>query len=124
MSRRLLTIDDDSSFLNSLEDVLVQKGFEVLTLNDPGKVEREIENFEPDIIVLDVFMPKRSGFKLLRDFKERGVYQDIPKVLLTCLDDDVERMVARSEGVDEYVTKPIDIDHFLKIIEKLLNSKK
>ncbi len=121
MSRKLLAVDDDRSFLNSLKDVLVQKGYEVLTLNDPGKVEEEIENFEPDIMVLDVFMPKRSGFKLLTDFNERGVYQDIPKVLLTCLDDDVERMVARSEGVDAYVTKPIDIDHFLKIIEELLN---
>lgn len=121
MKGKILIIDDDRAFLTSLSDVLEEYGYEVRALTDPSEAAPEIEQFAPDLIILDVFMPKKSGFNLLRDFKDRDVYQDIPKILLTCLDDDVERMVAKSEGAAEYVTKPVDMDNFLSLVGELLS---
>lgn len=120
MHEKILIIDDDRSFSDSLKDILTEKGYEVETLSDPSDTENCINTFNPDLLILDIFMPGRSGFNLLEDFRDRGIFQDIPKIVLTCLDDDVERMVAKSEGAEEYATKPVDVDGLLNKILKLL----
>jgi DNA-binding response OmpR family regulator len=121
MEKIVLAIDDNRDFLRILEDMLEDSGYKVISLADPSKAEEFIDKFKPDILIIDVFMPKRSGFNLLEDFKEKGLYKNIPKIFLTCLDDDIEKMTAKACGVSQYITKPFNPDELLRVIKRALN---
>ncbi|MBF0217575.1 MAG: response regulator transcription factor [Candidatus Omnitrophica bacterium] len=123
MGKRILAIDDNVDFLSILEDMLKFEGFEVKTLSEPEKAEDYISSFRPDLIVIDVFMPGRSGFNILEDFKEKGIYSEIPKIFLTCLDDDIEKMTAKACGVSKYLTKPFENEELVGLINELLGGK-
>ena len=119
MGKTILLIDDDEDLLITLKDILEAEGYEAVTLSDSLKAEEYIEKYAPKLIVIDVFMPKRSGFNLMEDFKTRQVYADIPKIFVTCLDDDIERMTARACGVAGYITKPFspkDVVNCVKVM--------
>ena len=120
MSRKILVIDDDESFLNVIYDILTGEGYVVTTLSDSTLAEEYIEKYSPDLMIIDIFMPKVTGFNLVENFKENEKYQKIPKVFLTCLDDDIERMMAKACGVNRYLTKPFDPEELVKHIRELL----
>lgn len=120
MRHKILAIDDNKEFLATLKDILEDKGYEVITLSDPVKAEHYIDKYAPELIIIDIFMPGRSGFNLIEDFNEKGLYERIPKIFLTCLDDDVERMTARACGVAQYLTKPFQPDELLDMVQSTL----
>lgn len=120
MSRTILAIDDDKEFLTTLKDILESEGYEVMTLSDSTRAEHYIEKYHPGLLILDVFMPQRTGFNLLEDFNKKGLYGDLPKIFLTCLDDDVERMTARACGVGQYLTKPFQPEKLIEMVKKIL----
>ena len=120
MGQKILAIDDNIEFLGTLKDILEDKGYDVTTLADSMKAEHYIDKYTPDLLIIDVFMPERSGFNLVEDFNERGLYGSIPKIFLTCLDDDVERMTARACGVAQYLTKPFQPEDLLDLVESTL----
>lgn len=122
--KKILAVDDNAAFLETIKDILELRGFEVRTLTDPTKTEEYIEKYKPDLLVMDVFMPKRSGFNILEDFRERKVYQNLPKVFLTCLDDDVEKMTAKACGVMCYITKPFEPEELVDCINMIFKNKK
>ncbi len=119
--KKILAIDDNVDFLCTLEDILSNNGYDVKTLSDPNKTEDVIKEFIPDLLVIDIFMPERSGFNILEDFRKKGLYENIPKVFLTCLDDDIERMTARACGVSRYIAKPVRPKELLVAVGELLN---
>ncbi len=116
MKKKILAIDDEKSFLETLKDILEPEGYEVQTLSDPVKTEKYIKKFNPDLLILDVLMPVRSGFNVVEEFREKGLYQDLPKIFLTCLDDSVERMTAKACGVGKYIVKPFEPEKFIDIV--------
>ncbi|MBU0683329.1 MAG: response regulator [Candidatus Omnitrophica bacterium] len=120
MEKTILAIDDDKAFLSTLRDIFEPEGFDLKTLSDSTKAEEYIDKYHPDLLIIDIFMPGRSGFNLLEDFKDKGLYQNLPKIFLTCLDDDVEKMTARSCGVEHYVTKPFQPEELIRRIKKIL----
>ena len=120
MAQKILAIDDNKEFLDTLKDILENKGYDVTILADPMKAEHYIDKYAPDLLIIDVFMPERSGFNLVEDFNEKGLYGSIPKIFLTCLDDDVERMTARACGVTQYLTKPFQPEDLLSLVESTL----
>ncbi len=124
MPKTILAIDDDKNFLATLRDILEHEGYTVETLANPILAERHIESHKPDLLIIDVFMPERTGFNLVEDFNENKLYQDIPKIFLTCLDDDIERMTARASGVVHYMTKPLKPEELLKEVKQLIGNGK
>ncbi|MDD4956129.1 MAG: response regulator [Candidatus Omnitrophica bacterium] len=120
MAKRILAIDDDKGLLSLLQFNLEAEGYEIQTLADPMRTEEYIDKFKPDLMIIDILMPGRSGFNILDDFKREGKYQGIPKIFLTCLDDDIEKMVARGCGVENYITKPFKPAELLKVIKNIL----
>ena len=120
MSKSVLVIDDDKAFLNTVKDILEGEGYKVKTLSDPSRTEDYIEKYNPNVMIIDIFMPERTGFNLIEDFNEKGLYKDIPKIFLTCLDDDIERMTARARGVTRYITKPFEPRELLKNVKSVL----
>ena len=121
MGKRVLAIDDNVDFLNMLEDMMKETNFDLKTLSDSRKAEEYIDEYKPELLILDIFMPERTGFNLLEDFGEKGLYGDIPKIFLTCLDDDVEKMTAKACGVSQYITKPFHPEDLMGMMKKLLD---
>jgi len=118
MNKRILAIDDNQDFLGMIEGMLKNGGYEVKTLSDSRKAEEYIDSFNPDLLIIDVFMPERSGFNLIEDFRDKGLYEGIPKIFLTCLDDDVEKMTAKAYGVHHYITKPFQPGELLDMVKR------
>ena len=119
--KKILLIDDNKDFVEMLSTYLREEGYDVKCLTDPEKTEEYIESFEPSLLIIDILMPIRSGFNIIEDFQEKGLYEDIPKVFLTGLDDDVEKMTARGIGVCEYITKPVMPSELKKVIDSVLD---
>ncbi|MGB2600512.1 MAG: response regulator [Candidatus Omnitrophota bacterium] len=120
MRKIILAIDDDENFLSTIKDILESEGYEVKTLADPTKTEHYIEKYHPDLLIIDIFMPERTGFNLIEDFRDKGLYQNLPKIFLTCLDSDVEKMTARACGVSLYMTKPFQPEELIQKVNQTL----
>lgn len=120
MKKTVLVIDDDVLILRTLKDIIENSGYDVVTLEDPSKAEDYIERFLPSVMIIDIFMPGRSGFDLIEDFRNTQKYENIPKIFLTCLDDDIERMTARARGVERYITKPFSPDEIIKCVNEIV----
>jgi two-component system cell cycle response regulator len=118
MPKMILAIDDDENFLVTIKDMLEDEGYSVVTLSDPMRAEEYIEKYHPDLMIIDIFMPKRTGFNILEDFREKRIHERLPKIFLTCLDDDIERMTARARGVEKYITKPFLPQEFIKKVKE------
>jgi DNA-binding response OmpR family regulator len=120
MKKIILAVDDDEVFLKTLRDVMEEDGYEVKTLSDPTRTEEFMEKYRPGLLIVDVFMPVKSGFNILEDFNDKGKYGDVPKIFLTALDDEVEKMTARACGAEYYVTKPFKPGDLLRIVRDVL----
>jgi DNA-binding response OmpR family regulator len=120
----VLIIDDDRNFLETTKDVLERDGVKAVTLDDPRKAEVLIEKERPDVLILDILMPKRSGFKIVEELTEQGLYGDIPKIFMTIMDDNAEKLVADAEGVSEYLVKPFDPKALIDAIHRCMKKKK
>jgi DNA-binding response OmpR family regulator len=123
MSKIILAIDDDRDFLSTLDDMLSDEGYRVITLSEPRKTEEYVEEHRPDLLIIDIFMPDRTGFHMIEEFRDKGLYADLPKIFLTCLDDDIERMTARACGVNAYITKPFQPEELIEKVSDLLRER-
>ena len=120
-SKTLLLVDDDPEILRALTAVLERKGFRVATARDGQEGIAAAEREQPDLVVVDMMMPKKSGFLVLEKLKSRGPIG--PKVIMiTANEGGRHRAYAEMLGVDDYLRKPFAIDKLLEAINRLLPS--
>ena len=105
MAKKILIIEDEMSLQNSIKDFLLMEKFEVATASDGEMGVQMVKSEKPDLILLDVILPKKDGFGVLTDIKADEETKKIPVILLTNLEgaDDVEK--AFSFGVNAYLVK-------------------
>lgn len=120
MAKVIVAVDDDMDLLQCLKIRLENEGYQVKTFSDSSQTEQALEENDPDLLIIDIFMPGKSGFEILEDFKERDIYQDLPKIILSGLDDDTEKIVAKGWGATEYITKPYEPEELVKKVKWLL----
>jgi len=118
MSQRILLVEDEPGLLMTLTDRLVSEGFAVETATDgeAGLARALAETF--DLIILDVGLPRRNGFDVCRDLRQRSV--GVPVIMLTARGQVVDKVVGLKIGADDYVTKPFEMMELLARIEALL----
>jgi two-component system alkaline phosphatase synthesis response regulator PhoP len=118
MSRRILLVEDEPGLLMTLTDRLLSEGFAVETATDGevGLARALAETF--DLIILDVGLPRKNGFDVCRDLRQRGV--GVPVIMLTARGQVVDKVVGLKIGADDYVTKPFEMMELLARIEALL----
>jgi len=103
---RILVVDDEPHILEVVRAYLVREGYEVSTASDgEAALERAMAD-APDLIVLDVMLPRRSGFDVLRQLRAEGSAAAV--IMLTARDDVIDRVAALEIGADDYVTKPFE----------------
>ncbi len=117
---RVLIADDNPQILELLEAYLEPLGVRVLLAADGEATLAAVERDQPDLILLDVMMPKRSGFEVCRLLKEDRRYRDIPIIMVTALNEagDIER--ARECGADDFLSKPVNKIELLARVQNLL----
>jgi DNA-binding response OmpR family regulator len=103
---RILVVDDEAKIVDVVRAYLAREGHEVIGAGDGDAALRLAAADEPDLIVLDVMLPGRSGFEVLRALRATG--RAMPVILLTARDDVIDRVAGLELGADDYVTKPFE----------------
>jgi DNA-binding response OmpR family regulator len=104
--QRILVVDDEAAITSNLSPFLERAGFEVSTAADGQEALQKVTSFAPDLLVLDVIMPKLDGREVLRRLRKNDIWT--PVILLTQVGDSAERAMALQEGADDYLNKPFD----------------
>lgn len=147
MAKQVLIVDDDQNTLKYLSVVLSEHGYDPVSACDGSEGLEKVEQARPDLIVLDVMMPKKSGFSLFRQLKKDEQYKDIPILMLTGVSGILEEMESqkedsfekpydnlrealkkkigqmREEGLvkpEMFVDKPVDPDAFIARVQQLI----
>jgi DNA-binding response OmpR family regulator len=116
--KRILIIEDDISILNGLRDVLTFKSYEVLTAEDGEIGYAVIVEEKPDLIILDIMIPRMDGFALCRKLRAEG--NSIPVLMLTARGEEPDKIRGLDIGADDYVTKPFSLPELLARVRALL----
>ena len=116
MKKRILVAEDDTGLARVLRDNLLSQGFEVDWVGGGDLVEDKAREFAPDLVILDVMLPGKSGFDLLASLKQRRT----AVVLLTARSQRADILEGLHLGADDYITKPFDLQEFLARVRAVL----
>jgi len=129
MKETILVIEDDASISKGLQQNLSFEGYSVFVAPDGERGLELAVDKAPDLIVLDVMMPKMNGFEVLRELRRREI--DVPVIMLTAKGEEIDKVVGLEIGADDYVVKPFSVKELLARIRAALrragvkpNSKK
>ncbi|KJZ19862.1 response regulator transcription factor [Loktanella sp. S4079] len=106
MGKRVLLIEDEPNILEAISFILSRDGWTVHTHEDGETAMKKVEGFPPDMIILDVMLPGRSGFDILRDLRASEITKDIPVMMLTARGQEKDRELALRLGANHFMTKP------------------
>jgi len=127
---KILVVDDDPDILEAICAVLEAHSHQVVTARDGEEGLDKLKEERPDLMILDLLMPKMDGFAVLKELQDprRSKYSNIPILILTSVREDASRRRYELEtglelNVDDYVEKPIDPYTLVERVEKLLQKK-
>lgn len=120
MAKKLLLVDDDPRILKVLSLNFKMLGYEVVQAADGEEAERAALTEQPDLIILDVMMPKKDGFAVCRDLKVNPAFRQAPILLLTAKSEQADVYSGLDCGADAYVTKPYDARRLETLVAELL----
>jgi CheY-like chemotaxis protein len=126
MSKKyILVVDDDPDLVETVSMMLESKGCEVGQAYDGIEGEESIKARRPDLVILDIMMPRKDGYVLCNELKQNEKTRDIPVVLLTAVGDAVpSTRYSHADGMateaDEYIPKPIDTEGLWQVVSNLL----
>jgi len=119
--KTILVVDDSPTDLRLMTAPLQQsRGYRVLTAADGEEALEKAAREHPDLIVLDVILPKKNGFQVCRQLKTAPDTQDIKILMLTSKSQDSDRFWGLNQGADEYMTKPFEDEELLANVARLL----
>jgi len=121
LKQTTILVADDEPYINrSLSFVLKQEGYHVVSTNDGQEAwEQLLGGVKPEIIFLDVMMPRLSGFELCQMIKSDARFQNIYVILLTARWQETDRKYAQTIGVDEYITKPFSPSNIIRRVNQI-----
>jgi DNA-binding response OmpR family regulator len=130
MQGKILVIDDDPDILDALAMILESQGYQVFTARDGIEGLANLKAEKPDLMILDLLMPKMDGFAVCKELQDPrwSKFRDMPILILTSVREDASRRRYELEtglelNVDDYVEKPISPDILLQRVERLIKRK-
>ncbi len=118
--RRILLVDDDPEIVESMRTVLESRGYAILVARDGNQGLVMAEKEAPDLVVLDMMMPKRSGFLVLEKLR-RSSPNPVRVIMITANEGSRHKAYAEMLGVDDYIRKPFAMDRLLASVDRLLS---
>ncbi|MGE5530679.1 MAG: response regulator [Bacteroidota bacterium] len=122
MAKRILVVDDERHIVRLVQVNLEWAGYEILTAYDGVEALEKVKNENPDMVVLDVMMPRMDGFEVLKNLQADPRYQNIPVIMLTAKAQDADIFKGWSSGVSSYLTKPFNPRELLVFVERIFQS--
>jgi DNA-binding response OmpR family regulator len=120
MTKRILIADDEPNIVMSLEFLMQHSGYEVKAAADGEEALRQLTEFNPDLVLLDIMLPLRNGFEVCQKIRENPAWKDMKIVMLTAKGRAVEVSKGLALGADAYITKPFAIKELLANVQRLL----
>ena len=120
MAKKILVVDDEADVLKVVKKRLEDRKFEVVTALDGDEGLTKAAEEKPDLIILDVMMPKLDGYTVVRQLKTNPNTRNIPVIILTAKGSGLKDLFS-VEGVEDYVTKPYDFEDLLAKVKKSLH---
>jgi DNA-binding response OmpR family regulator len=118
-SKRILLVDDDAEIIEAMRYALEGRGFQVLIARDGNQGLAMVEREDPDLVILDMMMPKRSGFLVLEKLR-RTRPVPVRIIMVTANEGSRHKAYAEMLGVDDYIRKPFAMDRLLDTVDRLL----
>jgi two-component system alkaline phosphatase synthesis response regulator PhoP/two-component system response regulator VicR len=122
MAKRILVVDDERHIVRLVQVNLERAGYEILTAYDGIEALEKVKTESPDMVVLDVMMPRMDGFEVLKNLQADPRYQNIPVIMLTAKAQDADIFKGWSSGVSSYLTKPFNPRELLVFVERIFQS--
>jgi DNA-binding response OmpR family regulator len=120
MAKKILIVDDEPNIVISLEFLMKKEGFEVAVANDGDEALAKVASFNPDLLLLDVMMPKKSGFEVCEALRADSQRAGLKIVMLTAKGRDTEVAKGLALGADAYVTKPFSTKELVDKVKEML----
>jgi DNA-binding response OmpR family regulator len=118
MAKTILVVDDSPMELRVILSALEGKGYQLVTAADGEEALEKCSGFQPDLILLDIILPKRNGYQVCREIKGR---KSPPKIIMvSSKDQDSDRFWGMRQGADGYLTKPIDLKLLASTVDEML----
>jgi DNA-binding response OmpR family regulator len=117
---KILVVDDEQDIVETMVFMLKQKGYDCIWAYDGEEGLRLAKEEAPDLIMLDVMMPKINGYKICRLLKFDSRYKNIPIIMVTARGQEQDIAIGEETGADEYITKPFEFSNVFEKIEKHL----
>jgi len=116
----ILLVDDEKDFVDAVRSLLEERGFNVRSANDGVRALEMVTENTPDLILLDIVMPKMDGIAFLKKLKEEEKTSKIPVIILTVRDGQANRNIGLEAGAYEYISKPYDSIALLRQVRNIL----
>ena len=121
MAKKILIADDEPNIVVSLEFLMRQKGYVVKVVNNGDDALKAVAEFGPDLVLLDVMMPRMGGYEVCQRVRENPAWSGIRIIMLSAKGRDVEVTKGIAVGADAYVTKPFSTKELIAKVQELLD---
>jgi CheY-like chemotaxis protein len=122
MSKLILIVEDDPKSMTLTNDLLRISGYTTVQAADGVQGVAQAKSSKPDLILMDIMMPKKDGYSACSEIKKDPVTKNIPVIMLTAVGYDLNRMLAKQVGADGYVTKPFSRQQLVDAMSPLLGN--
>ncbi len=122
MPKKILVVDDERQIVKLVEINLRKAGYEVVAAYDGVEALEKVESERPDMLVLDVMMPRMNGFDVLKRLQANPATENIPVIMLTAKAQDADIFAGWQSGVSSYLTKPFNPRELLTFVQRIFES--
>ena len=119
---KILIAEDSATAVELIKRTLTPLGHQIVIATDGENAERMILDEQPDLIILDIIMPRMNGFQLCRSLRSNPVFKDLPIIMITSMDRESDRYWGLKQGASEYLVKPVDPNLLLERVKAYLPS--
>ena len=120
-NKKVMIIDDNKEFTDELKEALALSGYDVTAVNDTIDVSNIAIKVKPDVILLDLKMPKKSGIQLAYELRQIGILINVPIIAISAFYKEGIFSLMKVHGITTYLSKPVDLIHLINEIEKVLS---
>jgi DNA-binding response OmpR family regulator len=121
MADKILVVEDDTNLLETVKYNLRKDGYEIITATDGEQAVNAARREKPDLIILDIMLPKMNGFEVCRILRKE---MNVPILMLTAKDDETDKVVGLEIGADDYMTKPFSMRELMARVRAMLRRSK
>lgn len=116
--KKILIVEDEPSLVFTLKDTLEAEGYDVTVVEDGANAVETVQQFEPDLMILDLMLPNVSGYEICKEI--RDLRYTFPIIMLTAKDQETDKVTGLNLGADDYITKPFGVKELLARIKARL----